>query len=132
MERRLAAILSADAVGYSRMMADDELSTARTMSARREQISALVVRHGGRVVDAPGDNLLAEFPAATRAAECAVEIQQASRPRKPVCPKNGACAFASVFTWARSWWKASASTATVSTWLEDRRNKRGFQADVEY
>ncbi len=75
-ERRLAAILSADAVGYGRLMAGDEAATVRTITAYREEISRLVRRHDRRVVDAPGDNLLAEFPTATGAVQCALEIQR--------------------------------------------------------
>ncbi len=75
VERKLAALLSADAVGYSRLMAEDEDATVRALTAYREQIASLVREHHGRVVDAPGDNLLAEFPAATEAVQCAVEIQ---------------------------------------------------------
>jgi len=74
-ERRLAAILSADAVGYSRLMADDEESTVRTLTAYREEVGLLVRQHRGRVVDFPGDNLLAEFPTATDAVRCSVEVQ---------------------------------------------------------
>ena len=62
IERRLAAILSADAVGYSRLIAADEEETLRAITAYRGQLSALVGEHRGRFVDAPGDNLLAEFP----------------------------------------------------------------------
>ena len=81
VERRLAALLSADVVGYSRLMAADEVATLRAVTACREQLSDLVRGHEGRVVDAPGDNLLAEFPAASRAAECAVAIQRAMAER---------------------------------------------------
>jgi class 3 adenylate cyclase len=76
IERRLAAILSADAVGYSRLMAEDEASTVEAITAHRDEIQRLVDAHGGRVVDAPGDNLLAEFPTATGAVQCALEIQR--------------------------------------------------------
>jgi len=76
VEHRLTAILSADVVGYSRLMAEDEAATIRTLTAYRQQISALVQEYGGRVVDAPGDNLLAELPAARGAVECALEIQR--------------------------------------------------------
>jgi adenylate cyclase len=62
--RRLAAILSADAVSYSRLMAEDEVATVRTLQAHREHLARLVRQHRGRVVDSPGDNLLAEFPSA--------------------------------------------------------------------
>ena len=64
VERRLSAILSADVVGYSRLMAADEQSTVRTITAYRNEIANLVGDHRGRVVDATGDNALAEFPTA--------------------------------------------------------------------
>jgi class 3 adenylate cyclase len=79
--RKLAAILSTDAVGYSRLMADDEAATIQTLNANREEISGLVRHHQGRVVDAPGDNLLAEFPTARDAVKCAVEMQLAVQAR---------------------------------------------------
>jgi TolB-like protein/class 3 adenylate cyclase/Tfp pilus assembly protein PilF len=75
-ERRLAAILSADVVGYTRLMADDEAATIRAITDYREEIAMLVRQHRGRVVDAPGDNLLAEFPTALHAVHGAVEIQR--------------------------------------------------------
>jgi TolB-like protein/class 3 adenylate cyclase/Tfp pilus assembly protein PilF len=75
VERRLAAILSADIAGYSRLMAEDEDATVRTLSEYREEIGLRVRQHRGRVVDFTGDNFLAEFPAATDALRCALEIQ---------------------------------------------------------
>ena len=75
-ERRLAAILAADAVGYSRLMAEDEAGTIRTVTAYRHEISGLVGDHRGRVVDTAGDGALAEFPTALDAVECALEIQR--------------------------------------------------------
>jgi adenylate cyclase len=75
VEHKLAAILSADAVGYSRLMAEDEAATIRTLGSYREQIGVLVREHRGRVVDSPGDNVLAEFPTALEAVRCAVEMQ---------------------------------------------------------
>ncbi len=75
VERRLAAILSADVVGYSRLMAEDEAATIRTLTDYREDIAMRVRQHRGRVVDTPGDNLLAEFPTALDAVRCAVETQ---------------------------------------------------------
>jgi adenylate cyclase len=75
VDRKLAAILSADVVGYSRLMADDEAATIRTLTDYREDIAMRVRQHRGRVVDTPGDNLLAEFPTALDAVRCAVEIQ---------------------------------------------------------
>jgi len=81
VERKLAAILSADVVGYSRLMADDELATVRTLTAYRDEIRLLVQQNRGRVVDSPGDNLLAEFPSARDATSCAVEIQRVLQAR---------------------------------------------------
>ena len=75
-QRRLAAILSMDAAGYSRLMAADEAATVRTLTAYRDEIGRLVAEAGGRVVDNPGDNVLCEFPAATSAVACALEIQR--------------------------------------------------------
>jgi adenylate cyclase len=76
VERKLAAILSADVVGYSRLMAEDEQATIRTLTDYREEIAMLVRQHRGRVVDSPGDNVLAEFPTALDAVHCATEIQR--------------------------------------------------------
>ena len=75
MPRRLAAILSADAVGYSRLMGDDDVATVRTLSICRALISETVISSGGRVVDSPGDNFLAEFASAVDAVKAASEIQ---------------------------------------------------------
>jgi TolB-like protein/class 3 adenylate cyclase/tetratricopeptide (TPR) repeat protein len=86
VERKLAAILSADVVGYSRLMAEDEAATVRTLTAYRDEIALLTQQHRGRVVDAPGDNVLAEFPTATDAVRCAVEIQGVLRVRNAALP----------------------------------------------
>ncbi len=59
-KRKLTVILSADAEGYSRLMGDDEESTIRTLTNYRETMTKCIQQHRGRVVDAPGDNLLAE------------------------------------------------------------------------
>ena len=74
--RKLAAILSADVVGYSRLMAANEAATVETLKSYRDIIARLVVRRGGRVVNAPGDALLAEFPSAVEAVQAAIEIQK--------------------------------------------------------
>jgi adenylate cyclase len=76
VERKLAAILSADVVGYSRLIAEDEPGTIRTLTDYREVISTLIRQHRGRVVDSPGDNLLAELPTALDAVRSAMEIQR--------------------------------------------------------
>jgi adenylate cyclase len=75
VERRLAAILSADVVGYTRLMAQDEVTTLKTLNGCRDAIGGLVRQHGGRVVDAVGDNVLAELPSVVDAVTCAVAIQ---------------------------------------------------------
>ncbi|MGH7323366.1 MAG: tetratricopeptide repeat protein [Candidatus Rokuibacteriota bacterium] len=86
MDRKLAAILSADVEGYSRLMGDDEAATVRTITEYREAIASVVTRHGGRVVDAPGDNVLAEFSSVVDAVQCAVEIQRELRSRNAALP----------------------------------------------
>ena len=75
-ERRLAAILSTDAVGYSRLMTEDEAGTAETLKTYRGLISGVVRTHGGRVVDAVGDNLLAEFRSVVDAVASGLDIQR--------------------------------------------------------
>ena len=79
--RKLAAILSADVQGYSRLMGDDEVATIRTLTAYREVMTSLIEQHRGRVVDSPGDNLLAEFASAVDAVHGAVAIQQELKTR---------------------------------------------------
>jgi TolB-like protein/class 3 adenylate cyclase len=74
--RKLAAILSADVEGYSRLMGDDEETTVRTLTSYRNAISELVQQYRGVVVDSPGDNILAEFKSVVDAVNCAVEIQR--------------------------------------------------------
>ncbi len=93
VDRRLAAILSADAVGYGGLMARDDVATLRTLTAYREQITVLVRQHRGRLVDAPGDNLLAEFPSALEATRCALEIQRVLAARNAGLPAERRMAF---------------------------------------
>ena len=76
VERRLAAILSADVEGYSRLMGDDEVATVRAITEYRGVIGSTVALRGGRVVDSPGDNVLAEFASVVDAVQCAVDIQR--------------------------------------------------------
>ena len=73
--RKLRAILSADVKGYSLLMSDDEASTVKTLKAYRAIMSEQIENYSGRVVDSPGDNLLAEFSSAVDAVECSVQIQ---------------------------------------------------------
>ena len=81
MERKLTAILSTDVKGYSRLMGDDEEATVHTLKAYRVVISGLIEQHHGRVVDSPGDNMLAEFASAVDAVNAAVAIQDELKTR---------------------------------------------------
>jgi adenylate cyclase len=75
-ERRLTTILSADAVGYSRLMGQDETGTFATLKAYRELTAERIATHRGRVVNTAGDSILAEFASVVKAVECAVDIQR--------------------------------------------------------
>src|SRR5215475_8566835 len=78
VRRRLAAILAADVVGYSRLMELDEAGTLATLKARRKEVlEPLVARHQGRVFKVTGDGVLVHFDSAVNAVQCAVELQQA-------------------------------------------------------
>ena len=79
--RRLAAVISADAKGYSRLMGEDEIGTVQTLTGHREAIKEIVQRFNGRVVDSPGDNVLAEFASVVDAVAGAVDIQRALNER---------------------------------------------------
>jgi adenylate cyclase len=74
-KRRLTAILSTDVEGYSRLMEEDEEATVRTLTAYREVMTTLIQQHNGKVLDSPGDNLLAEFASVVDAVQCAVAVQ---------------------------------------------------------
>jgi class 3 adenylate cyclase len=76
-QRRLAAILAADVVGYSRLMEQDEIGTLATLKDRRRRVLApLVSEHEGRIVKVMGDGVLVEFASAVNAVACAVELQK--------------------------------------------------------
>ena len=87
-KRKLAAILSADVEGYSRLMDDDEEATVRTLTTYRVAINDLVQQYRGRVVDTPGDNILSEFTSVVDAVNCAVEIQRELAERNTELPSN--------------------------------------------
>jgi len=74
-KRKLTAILSADVIGYSRLMRDDEEATVRNLAAHRVLISEIIQQHHGRVIDSPGDNILAEFASVVDAVNSAIKIQ---------------------------------------------------------
>jgi len=88
VKRKLTAIFSADAKEYSRLMSQDEEATVKTLKQHRETVSGLILDNRGRVVDAPGDNILAEFGSVVDAVKCAVEIQQALKTKNAGLPED--------------------------------------------
>jgi len=88
LKRKLAAILSTDVEGYSRLMSEDDVGTIRTVNVYKEVMTQLIRQYSGRVVDAPGDNLLAEFSSVVDAVNCAVEIQRELTERNEALPVN--------------------------------------------
>ncbi len=88
MERKLTAIFSADVEGYSRLMREDEEATIRTLTYYRQLMATPIQGHRGRVVDSPGDNLLAEFGSVVDAVQCAVVIQTTLRAENANLPQN--------------------------------------------
>jgi adenylate cyclase len=83
LERRLAAILAADVVGYSRLMGEDEAGTLERLKClRRELVQPRITERKGRVVKLMGDGLLAEFPSVVEAVQCAVDIQRGMNERE--------------------------------------------------
>jgi adenylate cyclase len=93
MKRKLAAILSADVKGYSRLMGDDEEMTVRTLKTYRATMADLIHKHSGRVVDSPGDNVLAEFASVVEALQCAVAIQKSLADQNAELPDDRRMAF---------------------------------------
>jgi adenylate cyclase len=87
-KRKLTAILSADAVGYSRLMRDDEAATVRDIAAHRFLITEIIQQHHGRVIDSPGDNILAEFASVVDAVNGAIEIQEEIKRSNTDTPKD--------------------------------------------
>ncbi|MCH8844333.1 MAG: adenylate/guanylate cyclase domain-containing protein [SAR324 cluster bacterium] len=92
-KRRLSAIMMADVAGYSRLMGEDERATLRTLTAHREIFSQYVQRHDGRIVNAPGDSILAEFGSVVDAVGCAAEIQRELAEKNAELPANRAMLF---------------------------------------
>ncbi|MHC4244913.1 MAG: adenylate/guanylate cyclase domain-containing protein, partial [Planctomycetota bacterium] len=87
-KRKLTAILSADVVEYSRLMGEDEEATVRTITSYREVLTTLIQQHNGKVLDSPGDNLLAEFVSVVDAVQCAVAVQKEIKARNDELPEN--------------------------------------------
>jgi adenylate cyclase len=86
--RKLTAILCADVKGYSKLMGEDEAYTVGALKERRKLFAENIQTHGGRVVNAPGDSILAEFPSVVSAVQCAVEIQTHINDRNAELPDN--------------------------------------------
>ena len=87
-KRKLTAILSADVIGYSRLMRDDEEATVRDIAAHRILITEIIKQHNGRVVDSPGDNIMAEFASVVDAVNSAIRIQQRIKTQNIDVSKN--------------------------------------------
>ncbi len=85
--RKLAAILAADVVGYSRLMGEDEAGTARMVRERREAATPIVRSFRGRLVKTTGDGVLLEFPSVVAAVECAIAIQKMMAERNVDTPE---------------------------------------------
>ena len=88
IKRKLSAILSADVKNYSRLMGENEIATIQTIKAYRVVMTTLIQEYRGRVVDSPGDNLLAEFGSVVNAVECADKIQRELKIRNDELPEN--------------------------------------------
>jgi adenylate cyclase len=86
--RKLTAILSADVSGYNRLMQDDEAATVKTLESYKQIISDIVKQYQGRIVDSPGDNLLAEFASVVDAMQCAVTTQKELQARNTDLVEN--------------------------------------------
>ncbi|MEW6668746.1 MAG: adenylate/guanylate cyclase domain-containing protein [Thermodesulfobacteriota bacterium] len=87
-KRKLTAVFSADVVGYSRLMGEDEAETVKTLEIYKGVMFTLIRQHRGRVIDSPGDNLLAEFASVVDAVQCAVAVQKELQARNGDLPDN--------------------------------------------
>jgi len=86
LKQKLTAILNGDVVGYSRLLSQDRVSTIRTLKGHRKLFSDFVQQYGGRIVDSPGDNILAVFDSVSDTVNCAVEIQRELAERNAEIP----------------------------------------------
>ena len=87
-KRKLTAVFSADVVGYSRLMGEDEAATVETLETYKGVMFSLIKQHRGKVVDSPGDNLLAEFGSVVDAVQCAVSVQKELQARNSDLPED--------------------------------------------
>jgi class 3 adenylate cyclase len=93
VKRKIAAILAADAVGYSRLVADDEEDTLARLASYQTVFSEFIKRFGGRIFNTAGDAILAEFESAVDAVRCAVDIQESLRARNLAYPPSRQLSF---------------------------------------
>ena len=100
MERRLAAILAADVMGYSRLTELNEEASTVTLRTYRTVVEELISAHRGHVFSSAGDGVVAEFPSIVEAIRCAVEIQNDLRSATPPSPRTSGCSSGSASTWA--------------------------------
>jgi adenylate cyclase len=87
-KRKLTAVFSADVAGYSRLMGEDEAATVRTVETYKQVMFSLIKQHRGRVIDSPGDNILAEFASVVDAVQCGVAVQKELQARNANLPEN--------------------------------------------
>jgi adenylate cyclase len=87
-KRKLTAILSADVKGYSRLMGDNEAETVKTLTSYHKIMGDLIQQHRGRVIDSPGDNILAEFASVVDAVQCSVAVQNEFKTRNAELSEN--------------------------------------------
>lgn len=87
VKRKISAILSADVVGYSKLMEADEMQTVQTMESYRKTVASLIDQHDGYVIDSPGDNILSDFGSVVDSVQCAVEIQHVIKAKNAVLPE---------------------------------------------
>ncbi len=114
-ERRLAAILAADVVGYSRLMESDEVGTLDRLKAlRREVFTPTITEFGGRIFKITGDGALAEFASAVDAVHSAVAVQRTLAERNATLPEEKRPSCASALASAMSSWRGATFTATGS------------------
>ena len=119
-QRRLAAILAADVVGYSRLIGVDEEGTLAALKAHRRALTDLKVEeHHGRIVKTTGDGALIEFASVVDAVRCAVDCSVARRNATSGCDPTSGSSFASALTWGTSSSMATIFSATASTSRRD-------------
>jgi len=87
-KRKLTAVFSADVAGYSRLMGEDEAATVKTLESYKQVMFSLIKQHRGRMIDSPGDNLLAEFASVVDAVQCGVAVQKELQARNAELPEN--------------------------------------------